>query len=900
MAELSKTPTNVSPDPGYPPATGQFAQLTYTSYDDGSGRGGWRIKQVAGELTAVERDALIERIPTTFDLEPRLPEFPTEDQIAARPARLSYAPLAGAGAYWHTVDAGRDATGRPGNVFAHVALDRRPVTLRHDRPIARWGSADWLRPYGAVSVSGAQLAGSALPEPNPLLEVDKAVEFLIGENIDRQGVFRVLIDAVSAALTGGPAVVLLTDDDDVAARWIAAVSHFLPAVVAQELSWTTHDRPEYARIDVARGTQLIAMPRNALGDDIRLDAVVIDDMEEPDLGGLGSEHRTSHGTVTVSRMSVLAEGVLADETLATRVLTRRDEVAGGVAVDAATAVWPLAIAVNEEADLEEFHDDALRAIADEAPDSAASVPWAADLVTRAQLVHPLSLAQLFTRLVTAAQRNQTTGIIATRFLDKALEVQEWSGGPPFDQVPAVRSAKLASLRPAITEWIARLHAQRDIVPDTTTLSEGVRFAEVLDRLGRRDADFDAVRAELDTMLVPHDAGVFWGGQQWPSNLHGDTVSPATRGRIIRPLLMPYKLDDLLRISGDVWMWLFDDPPAGQGVIPVPANPTADDARLYPIAVRAVLSEGHGLRDPDPEGLRNRTAAAIDLALDCTAISDSDCRTLTEELIALVELPVADLISWAQQFPGRMATRALREQIMSGPADLALFIDVARSARTEHRPDPDVVSAATLRWWYREPDASPMSREELLAHTEAVLKAGPQLIAHYAEDLVLLVSTGFLVGQSVGLPWADPRSPVGHLLHERSRYFLDRLPSWVGYLARRQLIDLNWIVSQSFLGSIDNRLAPRTIFEHGDNPVAWADAMVAESVADGSYDGPTSEDALRNVAWPTVRKADDAAVVESFFRDYRPAAREWLRTFRIPGHDSGRRIIRSLNPREDTR
>lgn len=108
--------------------TARYAQLTYTSYDDGSGRGGWQVKQETGGLDAVEQQSLTARILTRFDLLPVMPDFPTPEQTAARPARLSYAPLpavgAGHAAYWHTVDAGRDASGRPGNVFAHVVLDR--------------------------------------------------------------------------------------------------------------------------------------------------------------------------------------------------------------------------------------------------------------------------------------------------------------------------------------------------------------------------------------------------------------------------------------------------------------------------------------------------------------------------------------------------------------------------------------------------------------------------------------------------------------------------------------------------------------------------------------------------------------------------------------------------------
>ncbi|MFZ2239438.1 MAG: hypothetical protein WAV90_07805, partial [Gordonia amarae] len=112
--DLTKSPAATSPAASRVTDTTAKAPaaLTYTSFDDGTGPGGWQIKQVAGQLSQAEQDGLVKRIATAFDLEPRLPQFPGETQIAGRPRRLSYLCVDdGAGAYWHTVDAGRDASG---------------------------------------------------------------------------------------------------------------------------------------------------------------------------------------------------------------------------------------------------------------------------------------------------------------------------------------------------------------------------------------------------------------------------------------------------------------------------------------------------------------------------------------------------------------------------------------------------------------------------------------------------------------------------------------------------------------------------------------------------------------------------------------------------------------------
>jgi hypothetical protein len=201
----------------------RFGQLTYTSFDrpGTAAAGGWQVKDITGDLDVDEKERLRAGIVTRFDAVPPIPRFPNAEQLRNRPRRLMYAPWAGrTGMYWHTVPAGADASGRPGNVFAHCLIDRVGGEATDGRPIERWGSSGWLVPYGADEVAAATL-GATEPEPSDLVSRDAILDFLLDPDTWRVGVFSVLLDAVARALEGGPPVVLGCRDPHRAALWIA-------------------------------------------------------------------------------------------------------------------------------------------------------------------------------------------------------------------------------------------------------------------------------------------------------------------------------------------------------------------------------------------------------------------------------------------------------------------------------------------------------------------------------------------------------------------------------------------------------------------------------------------------------------------------------------------------------
>lgn len=344
----------------------RYGRLTYTSLH-GTGAGGWQIKQQDGDLDAAERELLRARVTTQFDAGVEIPRFPTPEQVRALPRRLVYAPAsADAMAWWHTAPAGPDATGRPGNVFAHVVLDRDPDAVDRPpvRPVQLWRSADWLAPYGADQVGRAVLGRDGRPQPGLVITPEAVIDFLLDPVQFRFGVLAALLDATAAALTGGPRVVLITESTDRAALWVGAVSFLMAAPQAARFSFSTLERLPTLGVALDQGVQLACVPaadreqlhgqaadpRSALRRTMPL--VVIDESEPVAIGDLGGEpHRTAAGDrITVTEWSVLGQVVLGDEPGAAWALADLDRVAAELdpptALPAEAVAWPVAMVVG--------------------------------------------------------------------------------------------------------------------------------------------------------------------------------------------------------------------------------------------------------------------------------------------------------------------------------------------------------------------------------------------------------------------------------------------------------------------------------------------------------------------------------------------------------------------------
>ncbi|MFI7000861.1 hypothetical protein [Nocardia sp. NPDC050175] len=362
-----------------PATTGRFSQLTYTSYSAPSvtgaaARSGWQPKDQTADLTDSEQAALVGWVSTQLDPVTPIPSFPTADDIALLPRRLMYAsPDARSAVYCHTVPAGADAAGRPGNVFAHILFDRDIGQANGARPIDLWRSPDWLTPFGQANVAAAEL-DPTLERTRPGRAIDRStvLEFLLSHETWRIGVLRVLLDAVEHSLRGGPRIVLAVDDPDTAALWIGAVSYFMSAATAARLNWTTFDRADSVASSITSGLHIVAVPvpdSAAIQDSDRV--VLIDATQPVQPGEFGrSEHHTQRGTVVpLTGWSALAETVLVDYATADRALQRVDAIAARVPETSLAPSWPLAMVVAENPRLHDAKEAARQIIDRDSPAS---------------------------------------------------------------------------------------------------------------------------------------------------------------------------------------------------------------------------------------------------------------------------------------------------------------------------------------------------------------------------------------------------------------------------------------------------------------------------------------------------------------------------------------------------
>ncbi len=361
----------------------RFGQLSYTSFDrpGGAGGGGWQVKQTIGGLDAGEEERLREGVVTRFESVPPIPRFPNADEVRRRPRRLMYAPGTGTtGFYWHTVPAGADASGRPGNVFAHALLDRRTDSADITRPIERWGAREWLTPYGSEDVATAEFSRFD-PAPSGRTSRDATLGFLLDPTTWRIGIFSVLLDAVARALNRGSPVVLGCADPDNAAHWIAAVSHFMSPGTSRCFGWSTFDRLHTVADAVARGAHLVAVPLEDLPGDTP-GCVVFGENESTDLGELdGEPHCVDNGDmVPVTPWSLMAQTVLVDESVAARTLGLQDEIATKVGDHRLSPMWPLAMAVVADSTLHDSLDEATTVLLEQSPDAVTESEFASLIV----------------------------------------------------------------------------------------------------------------------------------------------------------------------------------------------------------------------------------------------------------------------------------------------------------------------------------------------------------------------------------------------------------------------------------------------------------------------------------------------------------------------------------------
>jgi len=424
----------------------RWAQLTYTSTDPGNGvgTGGWQVRQVS-LMSATEREGILARVPTRLPVPAPLPAYPAEQELAAAPRRLAYVPHDdGSALLVHTVPAGVDATGRPGNVFSHALLDRTSSEALRDaepvRPIEFWRSPIWLTPYGPAAVRDARFDDREPVVPGTVVTRDTVVDFLFEDAPGRRDAAFRLLDAVQAALAGGPRAVVAAAGVDEAAMWIGLVSFLAAPQMSARLSFSTYEWAGDSDDNFA--PLLSAVPPEGRGD-----AAVVDPLE--------------HGAPATGEWAALVRATVeaGDVVLDDRLLTMDEVSAVHPDVGVRCPWWPLAVSIALRPSLVGACPQVARVILRETP------PW---------LRFDESVATAVDGMVRAAGRRGTA------------EVWEMLAGQ--EHRPAANPELLAALRRgylahalADPDWLTAPDSPR--VPDSAADDDVYELVELaLDRL----------------------------------------------------------------------------------------------------------------------------------------------------------------------------------------------------------------------------------------------------------------------------------------------------------------------------------------------------------------------------------------------------------------------------------
>jgi hypothetical protein len=706
--------------------TTRFAQMSYTSFDMAGSAGGWGVKQSTGDLADREKTLLLSGMHTGLNPVEPIPPYPTLEQLQQIPRRLAYRRVnRDTACYWHTVPAGADHTGRPGNVFIHALLDRAAggANARY-RPIELWRSPRWLYPHGATAVARAELPADP-PGPGGVVTRDSVVEFACDTRTWRLATLFGLLDAVAAAIDGGPPVVLGVDSVENAAQWIGLVSFLMSPGTARMLNFSTFDRAEQLGFAMRVGQHLSAVPRDDLVDE-PVGVVTIDETQTLSLGELGGEpHRTAAGQrIAVTAWSAMAQVAMLDADSMRLLLADIDAFSARVTDAGLHPAWPMAMSVASHSRFADAADEARAVIARQSPRGT---------VADAVVVHSITdvvrdVAGTSTADALAVARDVPDGLAAlvadAIYLSRAICDDDWMDRG--DRIPLGRTryhgqpipAELAAAIPVAVQ------AARNRGP------EGVlRLADILVTAG---IDCD-LRAVLDDDVLP----VLRDPRLGPRLIRrlGVSIGCTCRLGVATALLGPTTATDqpALPVADDVIDWL---------VRGMTAPTAAELAGAQPgdhIWTRAVLCALRALRlGSDTPG--DRQAARWWLGIQGLSPSDlPDDDEASREPMELLspdgdrELPVRDLVC-----------------ALVGASDSPAIVELATRVVKECS-DATAVPCAVLRLyepedWIREGYV----RTHLPSYTpdwdDAVEMAGPDMVHRdFARRLLVLTVIGAVLG-----------------------------------------------------------------------------------------------------------------------------------------------------------
>jgi GTPase-associated protein 1 len=283
------------------------------------------------------------------------------------------------GAIWYHVQASRS------HVLIDPQAEARTLTSGFVRPIELWCAPRWQLPprvavvrynemdggSSSVGTSGAETSNTPDSDVPPaigdVINLSSVVDFLSDVSASRLGALGTLVDAVAAAIDGGPPVVLAASSAGEGALWIGAVSFLAAPAAALRMSFSTQERlvDVLAQVDKDLAaaepdgwrTPVISVVPEADVDRLtrrdELPVVVVDPRVAviPD-DVVGVEHRRTHvgQLIEVSDWSRLALSLCCEDfVVVERCLRELDKV--GPEPEGAGLEWPLAAAIARTGDL---------------------------------------------------------------------------------------------------------------------------------------------------------------------------------------------------------------------------------------------------------------------------------------------------------------------------------------------------------------------------------------------------------------------------------------------------------------------------------------------------------------------------------------------------------------------
>ncbi|MDJ0362437.1 hypothetical protein [Rhodococcus sp. H29-C3] len=899
-----------------PSAPTRFAHLIYTSFDDGSGSGGgWQVKDVSGDLDPAERDALTAWVSTRFDLQPVLERYPTPEAIEGRERRLMYAAVPGGAAYWHIAEAGTDGSGRPGNIFAHVVLDRAiddPIPAF--RPIQLWLSPSWSMPYGPAATRSAVVSSTSLPEPGSAITREKVLAFLTDVRVFRLGVLQVLLDAVAHAWEGGPPVVLLTENSESGTLWIGAVSFFMSPATSRRFNWSTHDRAGAVVENIGRRVHLTVAPDSEKESLQALSGIVVlDSQDDPILGVLdGVPHRTHHGvSVEVTPWSMLAQASLSDYATALSVVELQDAIAEEAGGEGLSPMWPLAIAVLSFPSLEDVKREASRVVSEHRPGSLLPESRLAEVSDEIDAEFaPQSAVEAMAALIRSKSHGRNTTGALSSLIRLAVRDDEWMSLHPAGEI----GAEFAGLAPSVfsTDISALLGELSGLACDRFAKKADltVRLLRIADVLVATNAD-----AAVSFDLVEQLCQVF-------ENVAAELMDPAAGPRIVatvgrrldertlrlvvrRTLATMPRLREVRfghRFSVEVIRWV------APSKLDVPALCQIADEKNqleYPYDVALFLEYVYSTlmldwaSPPERAHVREYAGLAVWGILDDQR-ERADPSDRSEDLRALCRLNAlspSDVGALFKTFGEFVPPEAARQVVLYAEDTAHLATVLAHLIAAGHRPKLDgrrvKSDQVTIAWGALRglADWGDLTRSAVVnfidTYFDPIMNDYNELFgrsiaaSELAQDLSQKLGLLFYVAQSMG-------HDVSAYTAECRSHLIATAESQSGQLRAlmaRSVVDVSRMAGKSFIDFVEQR------YQRPSARPSREDEFLSELVRKQLYSGPSDSDSLRDAMWPLVRDmaAHDA---ERIFANYPRCVGEWLEAHGI------RRYISDIRPSED--